>query len=250
VTRPRQISTPRTVLCNDRQAKSARTEIRLESQFPKINLRLGLAGHAHQSTDRLWKLSGREGMKRPELEKANEALGPGDLLVLAKWDRASRSMLDGIRMVRSDDAARQGHFGLPVCPGRGRTSAHPCSCQWGRAAAKKRGVKFGPKPKLAAHQQREAVRMVREGQSLRALNSRHLGAEPYRARSRMGFGSRLDPLRTYLRFGVEIASLSRRASGCFDKVRKRIGIPKAAGNNQNAICGSSLQSGKCLPLST
>ena len=39
----------------------------------------------------------------------------------------------------------------------------------GRAAAKKRGVKFGPKPKLAAHQQREAVRMVREGQSLRAV---------------------------------------------------------------------------------
>jgi len=37
----------------------------------------------------------------------------------------------------------------------------------GRDAAKKRGVKFGPKPKLAAHQQREAVRMVREVQSLR-----------------------------------------------------------------------------------
>ena len=38
----------------------------------------------------------------------------------------------------------------------------------GRTTAKKRGVKFGPKPKLAAHQQRE-VRMVREGQSLRAV---------------------------------------------------------------------------------
>ena len=33
------------------------------------------------------KLSGREGMKRPELEKAIEALGPGDVLVLAEWDR-------------------------------------------------------------------------------------------------------------------------------------------------------------------
>ena len=40
----------------------------------------------------------------------------------------------------------------------------------GRAAAKKRGVKFGPKAKLAAHQAREAARMVREdGQSLRAV---------------------------------------------------------------------------------
>lgn len=40
----------------------------------------------------------------------------------------------------------------------------------GRAAAKKRGVKFGPKPKLAAHQAREAARMVREdGKSLREV---------------------------------------------------------------------------------
>ena len=40
----------------------------------------------------------------------------------------------------------------------------------GRAAARKRGVKFGPKPKLAAHQEREAARMVHmEGLSLRAV---------------------------------------------------------------------------------
>jgi hypothetical protein len=39
----------------------------------------------------------------------------------------------------------------------------------GRAAARKRGLKFGPKPKLAAHQQREAVTMIRQGQSLRAV---------------------------------------------------------------------------------
>jgi DNA invertase Pin-like site-specific DNA recombinase len=45
------------------------------------------------------KLSGREGMKRPELEKAIEALGPGDVLVLAEWNRATRSMLDGIRII-------------------------------------------------------------------------------------------------------------------------------------------------------
>jgi hypothetical protein len=32
------------------------------------------------------KLSGREGMKRPELEKAIEALGKGDVLVLAEWE--------------------------------------------------------------------------------------------------------------------------------------------------------------------
>ena len=43
----------------------------------------------------------------------------------------------------------------------------------GRAAAKKRGVRFGPKPKLAPHQAREAIRMVREdGRSLRDV-ARH-----------------------------------------------------------------------------
>jgi len=37
-------------------------------------------------------------------------------------------------------------------------------------AAKKRGVKFGPKPKLAAHQDREVARMVYvEGLNLRAV---------------------------------------------------------------------------------
>jgi len=40
----------------------------------------------------------------------------------------------------------------------------------GRPAAKKRGVKFGPKPKLAVHQAREAARMVREdGKGLREV---------------------------------------------------------------------------------
>ena len=40
----------------------------------------------------------------------------------------------------------------------------------GRALARKRVVKFGPKPKLAPHQEREAVRMVyQDGQSLRAV---------------------------------------------------------------------------------
>jgi hypothetical protein len=42
-----------------------------------------------------------------------------------------------------------------------------CRDNEGRVAAKKRGVKFSPKPKLAAHQAHEAARMVREsGQSL------------------------------------------------------------------------------------
>jgi DNA invertase Pin-like site-specific DNA recombinase len=45
------------------------------------------------------KESGREGVRRPEPERAIEALGPRDVLVLAEWNRATRSMLDGIRII-------------------------------------------------------------------------------------------------------------------------------------------------------
>src|SRR5262245_41684517 len=45
------------------------------------------------------KLSGREGVTRPQLDKAIEALGMGDVLVLAEWDRVTRSILDGIKII-------------------------------------------------------------------------------------------------------------------------------------------------------
>lgn len=134
------------------------------------------------------KQSGREGMKRPELEKAIESLGKGDVLVLAEWDRATRSMLDGIRIIERV-AARGATFksldrqwlDLTTPLGRGilaflsalaedERARILARANGGRAAAKKRGVKFGPKPKLAAHQAREAARMVRDdGKSLRTV---------------------------------------------------------------------------------
>lgn len=53
----------------------------------------------------------------------------------------------------------------------------------GRAAAMERGVKFGPKPKLAPHQDREVARMVHvEGLSLRAVaHHYHVGHSNERA---------------------------------------------------------------------
>ena len=134
------------------------------------------------------KESGREGVRRPELERAIEMLGPGDVLVLAEWDRATRSMMDGIRII--ERVAARGamlkaldrqwlDLTTPIGKGilaflsalaedeRARILAR---ANGGRAAAKKRGVRFGPKPRLAPHQEREAARMVREqGQSLRAV---------------------------------------------------------------------------------
>jgi DNA invertase Pin-like site-specific DNA recombinase len=134
------------------------------------------------------KESGREGVKRPQLEKAIDTLGPGDVLVLAEWDRATRSMLDGIRIIERV-AAREAtlkaldrqwlDLTTPLGKGilaflsalaedeRARILAR---ANGGRVAAKKRGVKFGPKPKLAPHQNREVARMVHvEGLSLRAV---------------------------------------------------------------------------------
>ena len=36
---------------------------------------------------------------RPELERAINGLGTGDVLVLAEWDRCTRSMIDGIDII-------------------------------------------------------------------------------------------------------------------------------------------------------
>ena len=127
-------------------------------------------------------------MRRPQLDKAIEALGRGDILVLAEWDRVTRSMLDGIKIIERV-AARGATFkaldrkwlDLTTPIGRGilaflsslaedERARILVRANGGRAAAKKRGVKFGPKPKLAVHQAREAARMVREeGKSLREV---------------------------------------------------------------------------------
>jgi DNA invertase Pin-like site-specific DNA recombinase len=45
------------------------------------------------------KASGRDIKNRPQLERAIDALGKGDILVLPEWDRATRSMLDGVHII-------------------------------------------------------------------------------------------------------------------------------------------------------
>jgi DNA invertase Pin-like site-specific DNA recombinase len=134
------------------------------------------------------KQSGREGIKRPQLEKVIDALSRRDVLIVAEWDRATRSLLDGIRIIvrvaakgAMLKALDRQWLDLTTPLGKGilaflsalaedecaRILARATS---GRAAARKRGVKFSPKPKLAPHQEREAVRMVyQDGQSLRAV---------------------------------------------------------------------------------
>jgi DNA invertase Pin-like site-specific DNA recombinase len=45
------------------------------------------------------KASGKDVRGRPQMEKAIDALGKGDVLVIAEWDRATRSMLDGVAII-------------------------------------------------------------------------------------------------------------------------------------------------------
>jgi DNA invertase Pin-like site-specific DNA recombinase len=134
------------------------------------------------------KQSGQEGVRRAQLEKAIEALAEGDVLVLAEWDRATRSMLDGIRIIErvaargaSLKALDRQWLDLTTPLGKGILAFLSALAEderarilsranGGRAAARQRGVKFGPKPKLAPHQDKEIARMVRvQGQSLRAV---------------------------------------------------------------------------------
>jgi DNA invertase Pin-like site-specific DNA recombinase len=44
--------------------------------------------------------SGKSLSGRPQLARALDELRPGDCLVLAEWDRATRSMWDGLQIVK------------------------------------------------------------------------------------------------------------------------------------------------------
>lgn len=133
------------------------------------------------------KASGAAVKSRPQLEKAIDALGTGDILVVAEWDRATRSMMDGIHIMQRV-AARgaairvldKPHLDLttPIGCGflaflsalaedeRGRIVGRAAE---GRAVAREKGVRFGPKPKLSDHQRGKALDRLAAGDSCREI---------------------------------------------------------------------------------
>ncbi|MEL6416028.1 MAG: recombinase family protein, partial [Pseudomonadota bacterium] len=133
------------------------------------------------------KASGRDTVGRPQLEKAIDALGTGDILVLAEWDRVTRSMSDGIKII--DRVAARGalvkvldrsYLDLTTPMGKGLLALLSAfaederqrivgSAEAGRKLARAKGVKFGRKPKLTAHQKDVARRRLVEGESCRAI---------------------------------------------------------------------------------
>ena len=114
---------------------------------------------------------------RPELEKAIDALGTGDVLVLAEWDRATRSMADGIAIMQRVHARGasirvldkphldlttkigQGFLAFLSALGEDERERIVKRAAEGRRAAINCGTKFGRKPKLNDRQQVTARRL-------------------------------------------------------------------------------------------
>jgi DNA invertase Pin-like site-specific DNA recombinase len=133
------------------------------------------------------KASGKEVKGRPELEKAIDALGSCDVLILAEWDRATRSMFDGIGIMQRVHARGavikvldKPHLDLTTKIGQGFLAFLSALAEdererivkraaEGRSAARKKGVRLGRKPKLTEHQLIKARRELARGRSCRAV---------------------------------------------------------------------------------
>src|SRR5215831_10582479 len=109
---------------------------------------------------------------------AHFALPAGDVLVVAEWDRATRSMMDGVHIIERIHARGamikvldKPHLDLTTPIGRGFIAFLSALAEDerqrivkraddGRAAARKRGVHMGRKPKLTELQRRVACERV------------------------------------------------------------------------------------------
>ena len=141
------------------------------------------------------KASAKSVKGRPELERAIDRLGTQDVLVVAEWDRATRSMLDGIEIMQR--IARRGaaikvldkpHLDLTTPIGQGLLALLSAMAEderqriakraaEGREAARARKVKFGRPPALSDHQQDKALQRLAEGDTVREI-ARDMGVAP------------------------------------------------------------------------
>jgi DNA invertase Pin-like site-specific DNA recombinase len=124
---------------------------------------------------------------RPQLQRLLKALGKDDIVIVTRLDRVARNTRDLLNILDSisksgatfksladswaDTTTPHGRLMLTILGGlaefereliKARTSE-------GRKVAKERGVKFGPKFKLTAHQRQEALARRNAGESLMAI---------------------------------------------------------------------------------
>src|ERR1700676_1779589 len=120
---------------------------------------------------------------RPQLKKLMKALAPGDVVITPAVDRLSRDTTDLLVIARDMQRAGAGlrsiaepvvdttsdfaelvlaMLGVAAKLERRRISERTAR---GRADAKAKGVKFGRKPKLTPHHQREARKRIDDGET-------------------------------------------------------------------------------------
>jgi DNA invertase Pin-like site-specific DNA recombinase len=128
------------------------------------------------------KASGKSMAGRPELARALDDLDTGDELVIAEWDRATRSMWDGLQIIKTviDAGATvmvldRPYYDLTTPIGRGFVAMFSAMAEderlrimkrthEGRQIARAKGVRMGRKPKLTPHQAKEARQRLAKGE--------------------------------------------------------------------------------------
>ena len=73
---------------------------RVATVHQNLDRQLGALRAARCKTIFAEKASGKDVKGPPELERAIDELGAGDVLVQAEWDRATRSMMDGLAIMQ------------------------------------------------------------------------------------------------------------------------------------------------------
>ena len=142
-----------------------------------------------QKCDKIYeeKISGKHLKNRPQLEKAIKSLQSGDTFVIAEWDRATRSLYDGIDIMRRIHGLGafikildKPHLDLSTALGQGFLAFLSAMAQdererinkrsaAGRKIAMQEGVRFGRNPSLTHLQQHEAKKLKAEGMTCRAI---------------------------------------------------------------------------------
>lgn len=125
--------------------------------------------------------------ERPQLKKLMAALAPGDVVVIPAVDRLSRDTTDLLMIARDIQQAGAGLRSLaePVLDTTGDFAELVLAMLGvaaklerrriiertarGRVDARAKGVKFGRKPKLTPHQQREVMKRLTEGETQRSI---------------------------------------------------------------------------------
>lgn len=156
---------------------------------PHQNLDRQLESLRNEGCKRIFteKVSGKNTHQRPKLTEAIESLDVDDMLVLAEWDRATRSMFDGIKIMDQVHQKRatlkvldRPYLDLSTPIGKGFLAFLSGMAEderqriarragEGRTVAKRKGKHLGRKAKLTQHQKEEVRKRKKKGESYRAL---------------------------------------------------------------------------------